>query len=82
MPLERSQASQLSQEQTLEQMTYVLKLKTNMKKLLWRNVHPRFDEGKNSLLQGPRCYLDVYYSDSYLGSITQRTCFKAAPYAT
>lgn len=39
MPLERDQASQLSQSRQLEQMTYVLKLKTNMKKLLWRNVH-------------------------------------------
>lgn len=47
MPLERSQASQLSQEQTRKQMTYVSKLKTNMNKLLWRNVHPRFDKEKN-----------------------------------
>lgn len=47
MPLERSQASQLSQEQTRKQMTYVSKLKTYMNKLLWRNVHPRFDEEKN-----------------------------------
>lgn len=47
MPLERSQASQLSQEQTRKQMTYVSKLKTYMNKLLWRNVLPRFDEEKN-----------------------------------